>query len=362
MRNLIDFRLGDAASVLKTLPAESVHCCVTSPPYYGLRDYGHEEQIGLEGTVEGYVARLVEVFSEVRRVLRADGTLWLNLGDSYAGSWGNYHPHSPTGAAQSASSWPRQTAHDFLPPTAHLKHLRKKNLLGIPWRVALALQADGWYLRTEIIWEKSNCLPESVKDRPTRSHEYLFLLSKSERYFYDMDATREPHKPASLERAKSKTPGGPRHPGHPAGGHMRGMRPEHRCHPLGRNKRTIWTVAITAFRGAHFATYPPALIEPCVLAGTSARGCCPECGTPHLLAGAHRQRGHLMLLASGWQPGCQCDADEPVPCTVLDPFLGAGTTALVAVREGRRCVGIELNPEYLALARERLAPHVEQAA
>jgi len=276
--------LGDSRRVLRDLPADSVQTIVTSPPYFGLRDYGKEEQIGLELTPSEYVRALVDVFREAKRVLREDGTLWLNLGDTYAGR------SLPGGG------------------------LRDKNIIGIPWRVAFALQEDGWYLRQDIIWNKPNPMPEPVRDRCTKSHEYIFLLCKSAKYFYDIDAIREPWKdnPRDIQRAKDKHPGyqGKHSKGYGSAGSSTGQvigDPD-----KGRNKRSVWTVTCNGFPGAHFATYPPELIRPCILAGS--------------------------------KPGD----------IVLDPFNGSGTTGYVALQEGRKYIGIELNPDYLEIARTRI--------
>lgn len=279
----IQILTGCCQSHLAALADESVHTCVTSPPYWGLRDYGHAAQLGLEPTPDEFVRNLVAVFREVKRVLRDDGTLWLNLGDSYAnGGCGT----------RDEKRWPKQSRNDHMP--AHAKKqtgVKTKDLIGVPWRVAFALQEDGWFLRSDIIWHKTNPMPESVCDRPTKAHEYLFLLSKFERYFYDSNAIREPRVQRSIVSLPTTN----------------------RTHTLlGRNKRTVWTMPTQPFSQAHFATFPPKLIEPCILAG------CPAGGT------------------------------------VLDPFFGAGTTGLVADRLGRHCVGIELNPEYVAIAEERL--------
>lgn len=300
---------GDALEVLHTLPDESAHCCVTSPPYWGLRDYGVEGQIGLEPTPEEYVAKLVEVFREVRRVLRADGTLWLNLGDCYAapgkgGPWDGGRGQKNTGRVLYA----RQANRGSFPGP------KPKDLVGIPWRVAFALQADGWWLRSDIIWHKPNAMPESVRDRPTGAHEHIFLLAKSQRYYYDQDAIREPfatppHAPRNKPRpgVLSRYGAGPGTPD-PSGDPDRVW-----GNPKGRNKRTVWTVPTRPFKGAHFAVFPPDLIRPCILAG------CPEGGI------------------------------------VLDPFFGSGTVGVVALQEGRHFIGIELNPEYCEMARERVS-------
>jgi DNA modification methylase len=309
---------GDTREVLKTLPSNSVHCCVTSPPYWGLRDYGVPGQLGLESTPEEYVANMVEVFREVRRVLRDDGTLWLNLGDSYAmnfsGGKGRKagvgpNPGKPIHNAIDDQDKPARKIPDGLKP---------KDLVGIPWRVAFALQMDGWYLRSDIIWHKPNAMPESVTDRPTKAHEYIFLLSKSPRYYYDADAIKEPlARPEELYRKTPPVFGGRlKHDGY---GTRKYSGNEYSGERDGRNKRTVWTVPTRPFNGAHFATFPEELIEPCILAG------CPVGGT------------------------------------VLDPFFGAGTTGLVALKLDRKYIGIELNPEYVKLAEERLRPVESQA-
>lgn len=297
---------GDCLEVLKTLQECSVNCCVTSPPYWGLRDYGVDGQLGLEKTQEEYVARMVDVFREVRRVLRDDGTLWLNLGDSYA----SHNSSGPQGKGGQRSGR-RFTASTSIKMGPGLK---PKDLVGIPWRVAFALQADGWYLRQDIIWHKPNPMPESVRDRCTKAHEYIFLLSKSSKYYFDCDAIKEP--------AVSNGPrGGSLYNntgrevacGNDRDGRDRSKEIRRQDYSNGRNRRSVWTVATRPFKGAHFATFPQDLIEPCILAG------CPEGGT------------------------------------VLDPFLGAGTTAVVAEKHGRKWIGCELNPEYIAIADKRIA-------
>jgi DNA modification methylase len=386
--------LGDVRDTLARLPDASVQCCVTSPPYWGLRDYGTakwdggdpacdhlaplgggtaatglqrdgrseearqrtaesvvgdrrqqyrslcgkcgasrtDKQIGLEPTPKSYEAALVDVFREVRRVMRDDATLWINLGDSFHG----------------------------------------KNLVGIPWRVAFALQRDGWYLRSDIIWSKPNPMPESVTDRPTKAHEYLFLLTKSARYYYDSNAIREAHQFGDTQRGVRRTDspqakhGGANH-----------MEP----HADGRNKRSVWHVATQPFSGAHFATFPEALIEPCILAGTSEKGQCPACGAPWVrvvergfvgqsnpYGPSQRVQGNRTALngramarrnatrehKTHWQPSCACAAGDPIPQTVLDPFTGSGTTGAVAIRHQRSFIGCELNADYMALARTRI--------
>lgn len=315
-----EFRIieGDCLSALARLPEQSVQTCVTSPPYWGLRDYGSEGQLGLEPTPEEYVANMVEVFREVRRVLRDDGTLWLNLGDSYGvGSLGRNDADRNIGGRggnKKGSGNPGRQGRVTL-----ATGLKQKDLVGIPWMVAFALRADGWYLRSDIIWAKPNPMPESVTDRPTKAHEYLFLLTKSPRYFYDADAIREELGEWSkramesgwTRRTKNDAPGRGSDGKINATGE-RGNGYGDTINPAGRNKRSVWTVATQPFPGAHFATFPPKLIEPCILAGSSTGD------------------------------------------TVLDPFNGAGTTGVVALRHDRDYIGIELNPEYAQMARDRI--------
>ena len=306
----VTIQTGDALDVLRTLPSESVHACVTSPPYYGLRDYGVPGQVGLEPSPGEYVERLVDVFREVRRVLRDDGTLWLNIGDTYAsdtkGSGG-------TGKSTLAGTPANGNGQNFA--SRKINHGAKaKDLLGIPWMVALALRADGWYLRSDIIWAKPNPMPESVTDRPTKSHEHVFLFSKSPRYFYDADAIAEPaiyagttgcvSGPKQASRAAARC-------AKPSGNEITGA-PRVAVADT-RNARDVWTIATQPFSGAHFACMPQALAERCILAG------CPGGGT------------------------------------VLDPFAGAGTTGLVARKRRRIFVGIELNPAYADMARKRIS-------
>ena len=301
---------GDALEVLRSLPSESVHCCVTSPPYWRLRDYSVEGQLGLESTPEEYVTKLVEVFREVRRVLRKDGTIWLNLGDSYAGGNNTHIGGNQLGA--------RGLIEQGRPHRSTPIGFKSKDLIGIPWMVAFALRADGWYLRQDIIWHKPNPMPESVKDRCTKAHEYIFLLSKSRKYYYDHEAIKEPA--AYDGRKDTLLIGSPTYekgvvPGQveqlmAAKGHERWKKNERGEYV--RNKRSVWTVPTKPFPEAHFAVYPPALITPCILAG------CPVGGT------------------------------------VLDPFAGSGTTLLVATQHHRKSIGIELNPEYIEIAKRRL--------
>jgi DNA modification methylase len=270
--------VGDALATLRTLPAESVNCCITSPPYWGLRDYGVDGQIGLEPTLPEFLARLVAVFDEVRRALRPDGTLWLNMGDAYAGSWGAQSRCAEakgtlTGGSMLAARQIR--AHPkVMAGAGSLKRtpgLKQKDLMGLPWRMAFALQDAGWYLRSDIIWHKPNAVPESVKDRPTRSHEYIFLLSKSRRYHFDGKAIREPATCGNHHRNVIR----------PLPSHVPGKAPHTALwktagKEAGRNCRTVWTIATEAFRGAHFATFPRKLVEPCILAGCPRGGGSPR--------------------------------------------------------------------------------------
>jgi DNA modification methylase len=294
---------GDALTILKTLSDESVNCCVTSPPYWGLRDYGVEGQLGLERTPEEYVAKMVEVFREVKRVLRDDGTLWLNLGDSYCGSNGNRN------AACTDDNWKRggHIENGYKKPQSIIEGLKPKDLVGIPWMVAFALRADGWYLRQDIIWKKPNPMPESVTDRCTKAHEYIFLMSKSQRYFYDAAAIAE-----DVVNEKWKFDGAKRIERVAAtGGAISGGTGDVVSGGPTRNKRSVWTVSTAPFPGAHFATFPPKLIEPCILAG------CPIGGT------------------------------------VLDCFGGSGTVGMVAENNGRNSILIELNQKYCEMAKKK---------
>lgn len=310
--------VGDCLASLATLPDRSINCCVTSPPYYGLRDYGVDGQIGLEDSPDAYVARLVEVFREVRRTLTDDGTLWVNIGDSYSrdpgkggsGPNGKHDSIPDYGNARKIMSEKRGSSDggvgraDRAPVRVGGEGIKPKDMIGIPWLLAFALRADGWFLRQDIIWSKPNPMPESVRDRCTKAHEYLFLLSKSERYHFDHDAMKEPADPKNHRDSRGirpTPPGQAEHKGFLDGRHFQT-----------RNRRSVWTVTPKPYKGAHFAVYPPELIEPCVLAG------CPEGGT------------------------------------VLDPFGGSGTTGGVALKHGRNAVLCELSPDYAALMPARI--------
>lgn len=300
--------LGDCLDVLQTFPNESINCCITSPPYYGLRDYGVEGQIGNEDTPEEYVQNLVNVFEEVRRVLKDDGTLWLNLGDSWAGS--NQVAGTKNLTAKQASNH----GTNYMSSDSHKSKISKlngykpKDLIGIPWMAAFALREAGWYLRQDIIWAKGNPMPESVKDRCTKSHEYIFLLTKSRKYYFDNESIKEAAVTQPKARDKNKEgyqadyPKGDRFS---SGERVYGADGK-------RNKRDVWNVNIKPCKEAHFATFPDTLIEPCVLAGCSEGG------------------------------------------IILDPFMGAGTTGMVAKRNNRNYVGIELNSNYIQIAESRI--------
>ncbi len=331
---------GNVLETLKDLPACSVQCVVTSPPYYGLRDYGVEGQIGLEPTPEAYVENLVAVFREVRRVLKDDGTLWLNLGDSYNGSGKGANADGSAGKAGKINSGSKGTQEGTF-TKSNVLGLKPKDLIGIPWMVAFALRADGWYLRSDIIWAKPNPMPESVKDRPTKSHEYIFLLTKSQDYFYDYEAVLEPanydgRKDTVMKGSKKYKDGSYLAIGNANSLSVKGrerwrfknlqedgQQPnsihERRAEGLKdevyavRNKRDVWTVNTKSYSGAHFATFPTELIEPCILAGSK-------------------------------------EGD-----TVLDPFNGSGTTGEVSIKHHRLYIGCELNPKYVKLTHRRLA-------
>lgn len=467
---------GDVIEMLATLPDNSVDCCVTSPPYWGLRDYGTakweggdpncdhkaakeksrydyslenspiqnpnnnregtdapkwkdvcptcgakkvDRQIGLEKTPEEYVAKMVDVFRGVKRVLKPEGTVWLNIGDTYnvqqQGRSDDFIKR--TGGNMGLNSKNART-HEYTPAVSGL---RPKNLIGVPWRLAFALQADGWCLRQDIIWSKPNPMPESVTDRCTKAHEYIFLLSKSPQYYYDSEAIKEPGvlndgREFGVVRdrlfeydSKQKAMGRHEHRRKPSFGSA--QRDTRDTHGLGggnggineakakmkekyendellmRNKRSVWTVNTFPFADAHFATFPESLIEPCILAGTSHKGVCPDCGKPWERivekgggstgkswhdhsddlgkgmsqsgkAEAEKQGCQYYVKTLGWEPTCDC-GKEPIPATVLDPFGGAFTTAVVAMKNLRHYIMIELNPAYVKIGKERLSSTTE---
>lgn len=451
---------GDCREILPQLPACSVQTCISSPPYFGLRDYGgdrwvggdegcqhrtgnqvnmtkdigtnrdgvyssgvrpgsdnrccvacgatrHTAQIGLEQTPAAYVAEMTGVFEQVRRVLRTDGSLWLNLGDSYATTpTGSFGTKSGLHGAQTSEKYKKTLTDEYTKYSrpAIPDGLKPKDLIGIPWRVAFALQDAGWWLRSDIIWSKGNPMPESVTDRPTKAHEYLFLMAKAERYWYDQDAIREGYSltshPNSAQGFVQNAPG-KKHGNDPHESGMRSLDFTNRNtvatqpHPSGRNKRSVWTVNTQPYSGAHFAVFPEKLIEPCILAGAPERSCaacgapwgrvveriagftdgkCNGCGAPrnkHVIGGKNRGKNGFGLGMSasmmddgavpcgasntlGFQPSCHCAA-ATVPGVVLDPFMGSGTTLAVAKRLGRRAIGIEQSEDYCRMAVERLS-------
>lgn len=348
---MIELYLGDCLEVLKNIPNSSIHCCVTSPPYWGLRDYKNDMQLGLENTPEEYVNNMVKVFSEIRRVLRHDGTLWLNLGDTYSGS-------SNTGGTKSIQGSPKHIAAMTSKGTRRSSqiNIKPKNLIGIPWRVAFALQSNGWFLRQDIIWHKGNPMPESVSDRCTKAHEYVFLFSKSEKYYFDSEAIKELSVQNNNQLSDIYT----------------------------RNRRSVWTINTKPYPDAHYAVMPTELVKPCILAGTSEKGCCSKCGMPmkRIVSKKRIRRcelskedshyrpnnynssyseingksdaGYTVTTTLDWKLQCECVNNDIIPCTVLDPFSGSGTVGVVSTDLNRRYIGIELNSDYLALSEKRL--------
>lgn len=303
---------GDSRTAIAKLPDKSVHCCVTSPPYWGLRDYGIADQIGLESSLLQYLEELIAVFSQVWRVLRDDGSLWLNLGDTYIGYHGNKNAHDCNAPSDKPGYYENMRS-----STVGLNGLKAKDLAGVPWRMAFALQEKGWFLRSDIIWHKPNPTPESVKDRPTRAHEYIFLLTKSKNYYYDYKSVREialsndrrvvvNSQPRAFKGLPAIQPNKPRKT-YPVKMGSMGSSQDGK-----RNRRTIWTIAPAHFPEAHFATFPPKLVRPCIRAGS------------------------------------------PVGGIVLDPFFGSGTVGEVCIEENRKFIGIEINPAYVGMAERRL--------
>lgn len=367
---------GDVLDRLREVPDESVQCVVTSPPYWGLRDYGVDGQIGLEESLDGHMAKLVEVFREVRRVLRKDGVAWVNYGDAY---WTGAEKRDNGHGFVNGGTKKLEAAKGMLlsrKPSPHAD-LKPKDLIGMAWMLAFALRADGWWLRSCVIWDKPNVMPEAVTDRPTTAHEYVFLLSKSARYSYDAEAIREDGViPAGTRAAKGSAE---------RQKHANGRPPEYAVYTGTRNARSVWRVHTQPCAFAHFATFPEDLAERCIKAGSSEYGACSACGSPwarmlgkpipvegrqsgnvaraigsdNIPGASHVGRGFpwrpTVRPTEGWQPTCDCECAEIKPCTVLDPFAGSGTTLLVAERLGRNSIGIELNPEYAEMARKRIS-------
>jgi len=374
---------GDAWSLADDLEPESIDCIVTSPPYWALRDYGHEGQFGLEPTPQEYVAKLVDLFERMRPALKEGGTVWLNLGDSYAGGAGGRGD-----SGNPIDGKPASRKHDGKRIHRSVGSLKAKDLCGIPWRVAFALQDAGWYLRSDIIWSKPNPMPESITDRPTKAHEYVFLLTKNARYFFDAEAVRESLSPTTLADPRmadmGRTYDGKGRGAYGETGKANGSMEAWTCNPAGRNIRTVWTITTQPYSGAHFAVFPQALAERCIKAGTSEHGVCLECGAPWERVVEVVEKGHAVAHYSeravsmghsatgptvrsnitadttqttGWQPTCD-HTSEPIRATVLDPFTGSGTTLYMARKLGRDSVGFELNEEYRELIEERLSQGV----
>ena len=416
---------GDALSVLRSMPDEVIQCVVTSPPYWGLRTYGHWGMqilfgsladfgmpskhrdrwwnrirwraaerggvwsrnkrswigaLGFEPTPDEYLKNMTAIFREIRRVLRPDGTCWINMGDSYTSG------DRATFRSGASSNKNHQVQDDQARPQTP-PGLKPKDLVGMPWRLAFALQADGWYLRQDIIWAKPNPMPESVTDRCTKSHEYIFLMTKSAKYFCDMEAVREITGNEGYV-CKSNKPTGKYEYGDEdtikTKGSQHSNHHEMRNNPNGRNKRSVWTIPTQGYKEAHFATFPEKLIVPCIKAGTSEKGCCPACGMPwaRVVEKSEVEKrqtntkypgGHTMSTTKwddpiqrntlGWRPGCECfgyvkQGPLTIPCIVLDPFMGSGTTAFISRKLNRRWIGIELSEEYIKIAHKRLSQEV----
>ncbi len=432
---------GDVLKVLKTLPDECVDCCITSPPYYGLRDYStgkwiggdpncehwtpdndiknasdvqrgnfgslrkekhicrrcgavrEDLQIGLEQTPEEYVAKLVEVFKEVKRVLKKEGTFWLNIGDTYfGGGGGNQYSQENQGitAQQFRANGEKEKSAGISYGFRNQKRpdIKKGDMIGIPWMLAFALRRDGWFLRQDIIWHKKNCMPESVTNRCTKSHEYIFLFAKSSKYFYDNEAIKEPVAQSSIMRC-NRVIANNEHFDPTKHKNYEGIQnpmdilirtSQSVLKNMTRNKRDVWSISPHPFKGNHFATFPENLITPMILAGTSKKGVCSICGLPftritkqriikkgaglkHLVGESAKATGNrydvpyniLQTETQKWIPTCKCESPTPKPAVVLDCFMGAGTTGAVAKKLGRNYIGIDLNPEYIKIANERIS-------
>lgn len=359
--------IGDCRDILKSLPDKSVHCCVTSPPYFNLRTYlqsdhpDKHKELGIEQTPDEYVNNLVDVFKEVKRVLMDDGTLWLNLASSYAGGGRGFGYGGKSDTNRGTKDMPRS----IVP-----KGLKPKDLIPIPWLVALELQKNGWYLRQDIIWQKNNPMPESVRDRCTKSHEYIFLLSKSQKYYFDNEAIKE----NAIQSGKTRHDSFKGRQGEAEYQASNGGEGGNCYGYTKKNKRSVWQVNTKPYKGAHFATFPSKLIEPCILAGTSEHGVCSECGSPYIRV--TKKTGEFQRRWSksnadgspynsqesmqntyetvGWQPSCSCNAPS-IPAIVLDPFAGSGTVGEVCKSLNRNSILIELNPDYKTLIEQRIS-------
>lgn len=385
----------DVRESLRKLPSNNFHCVVTSPPYWGLRHYLSDDnplvdsEIGREESPHDYVRNMVDVFREVRRVLRDDGVLWVNIGDSYAqakghGHWTSQKAKGDEHGQKASKRWASVGANDF--------GLKPKDLCGIPWRLAFALQDDGWWLRQDVIWEKPAPMPEPVSDRCTRSHEYIFMFAKSRYYYYDAEAIKEPvaestKRDTRIGKVKIRDVGAA---SRDFGGGTSASR-RNATNAVGsldvRNKRSVWRLKSQPYTGSHFAVFPQALPETCILAGTSEKGCCHDCGTPwvriveefggrdwrndkmkpkgipgEMMGEGSNKRGQSSTplndtkqrITTGWKPACDCPEQDPVPCRILDPFSGSATTGMVANKLGRDYVGLDLNESYLELAQRRI--------
>ena len=389
-----EIRQGHALDVLRTMPDDSVHCIVTSPPFWSQRTYGHYNlqtlwgdsyahfprgrkhpehhefrlrwraadgagvscpkrccwigALGLEPTVAMYVTHLSQIFNEANRVLHPSGTLWVNMGDTYYSNPSNQQGGGLDGivraGAKALGRLNRTSAHEY----------KVKDLVGLPWEVAFALRRSGWWLRRDIIWWKLNAMPEAPKDRPTTDHDYMFMLSKRARYYWDQEAVREPQSEGTHQRfSKAKRQAPRQKVAHPKSSYIRANESfvnatQEAILPRGRNKRSVWAIPLQQYHGTHTATYPEKLVEPCIMSGTSEAGVCPKCLWPW-----NRIVNDNEGEEDRWLPMCMCN-QNPIPATVLDIFAGSGTTGVVAARLGRSFIGIELNPEYVKEARARI--------
>jgi DNA modification methylase len=349
--------VGDCLEELKKLPSNHFHSCITSPPYFGLRDYGEEGQIGLEESLDGYIDALVGVCRELKRVLRDDGTFWLNLGDSYNGSGGAGGDYNKGGKKEGQPRYKGRDLPDF----------KRKDLLLVPHRVAIALQADGWFVRQDVVWAKPNPMPEPANDRCARNHEYLFLLTKQPSYYFDWVAIQED---AITQANSGRNQASTKHYGEKNGGNGGLKKFKDKFYskgqfPTKRRKKSVWWIPTKAFKGAHFATFPPELVEPCIL--TTPTKVCGECGRGYdrvppssevmnLDEAKARRSGKSTpdSMTHEFEKSCECETDSTSPARIIDIFGGSGTTAGVAIRSGRDCTLIELNSEYASLIPRRV--------